>query len=104
MGKARPINLTTQKFAKAGDAGAFYSTMLNGYSIGGRVSDEDAVHLNALLLRHDEESEKRGAGIAHFSVDPAPDYPEQRCFWITRTDGSNIDFSYQHCLLKKPYD
>lgn len=49
---------------KVGDASAFYSIMLNGYPIGDRVSDEDAVHLDALLLRHDEESEKRGAGIA----------------------------------------
>lgn len=104
MGKARPINLTTQKFARVGDAGTFYSAMLNGYPIGERVSDDDAVHLDALLLRHDEETEKRGAGIAHFSVDPAPDYPDQRCFWITRTDGSKIDFSYQHCLEKKAYD
>ena len=104
MGKARSIVIDTKTFAKAGDARIFFSEMLQGYSMGDRVSDEDASHLAALLRRHDEEADKIGTGIAHISVGPAPDYINQRCFWLTRTDGSRIDFSYQHCLEKKPYD
>jgi len=104
MGKARSITIETRSFSKVGDAKEFFSGMLQRYSIGEMVSVEDAIHLKALLKRHDEEAEKIGCGIAHFSVNPAPDYPDQRCFWITRTDGSRIDISYQHCLEKKPYD
>lgn len=104
MGKARPIAISTRTFAKAGDATAHFSGILNGYSIGERVSDADALDLAALLERHDERTEKVGCGISHFSVNAAPDYPGQRCFWITRTDGTHIDWSYQHCLEKKPYD
>lgn len=104
MGKARPITIKTRTFAKAGDAKSFFSTILNRYVIGEKVSDDDAVELLALLERHDEKDEKIGVGIDYFSVNPAPDYPDQRCFWITRADGSRIDFSYQHCLEKKSYD
>lgn len=104
MGRARSITIDTKVFAKAGDARIFFSEMLQSYAVGDRVNDEDALHLTALLRRHDEEAEKVGAGIDHISVGPAPDYINQRCFWITRTDGSRIDFSYQHCLLKKSDD
>ncbi len=78
--------------------------MLHRYSLGEQVSSADSIDLIALMTRHDEEVEKVGSGIAYFSVNPAPEYPDQRCFWITRTDGSHIDVSYQHCLEKKTYD
>jgi hypothetical protein len=104
MGKARAIVLKTRTFTKHGDARDFFSAMLKRYSLGERVSDADAIELTALMARHDEEAEKVGIGIDYFSVNPAPEYPDQRCFWITRTDGSRIDVSYQHCLEKKAYD
>ncbi|QHL91628.1 DUF3223 domain-containing protein [Sphingomonas changnyeongensis] len=104
MGKARQISIRTRTFAKAGDATAHFSGMLNRYPLDNRVSDTDALDLMALLDRHDERVEKVGCGIAYFSVNAAPDYPGQRCFWITRTDGTHIDWSYQHCLEKKSYD
>lgn len=104
MGKARSITIDTMVFDKAGDAQAFFSAMLGRYGLHERVADSDAVHLTALLKRHDEADEKVGSGVDFFSVAPAPDYPDQRCFWITRTDGSRIDISYKHCLEKKPGD
>lgn len=104
MGKARPITIDTMTFAKAGDAKAFFSKMLGGYALHDRVSVDDARHLEALLKRHDEHAEKVGCGIDYFAVAPAPEYPDQRCFWIVRTDASRIDISYQHCLEKKPTD
>lgn len=104
MGKTRSINLGTRSFSKAGDARSFFSSMLQRYGIGERVSEIDAADLASLMNRHDEKADKIGCGVAYFSVNPAPEYPDQRCFWITRTDGSQIDISYQHCLEKKPYD
>lgn len=104
MGKARAILIGTRSFAKAGDARTYFSEMLGRYTLGERISDADAADLTALMARHDERVEKAGSGIAYFSVNQAPDYPTQRCFWITRTDGTHIDISYQHCLEKKPYD
>lgn len=104
MGKARSIQIDTRFFEKAGDATAFFSSMLQGYPQGARVSDADAEDLYALIKRHDEMPEKVGCGIDYFAVDAAPDYPDQRCFWIVRTDGSRIDVSYKHCLERKHYD
>lgn len=104
MGRARPINLDTRSFAKAGDATAYFSGMLKRYPIGVRVSDDDARDLRALLRRHDEEGEKVGSGVAYFCVEHAPEPYSGKCFWIVRTDDSRIDFSFQHCLEKKTYD
>ena len=104
MGKARQINLSTRQFAKSGDATTFFREMLNRYRVGARVSDADGLDLAALIDRHDEKAEKIGCGIAYFAVDAAPEPYGSQCFWIIRTDGSQIDISYTHCLDKKPYD
>ena len=34
-------------------------------------------------------------------MDKSPDYPDVRCFWLVRTDGSETDFSYRKCLREK---
>ncbi len=104
MAKARKITLETRTFDKAGDGTSFFSSMLNRYSLGEKVSDSDSRDLAALLKRHDEMKEKIGCGIAHFEVEAAPDAFSGRCFWIVRTDGSRVDFSFKHCLSAKPYD
>lgn len=104
MAKARKIVLETRIFEKAGDATIFFRTMLNSYLAGNRVSDGDADELSALLKRHDQTNEKVGAGVDHFEVDHAPDEYSTQCFWIVRKDGSRIDFSYKHCLARRPYD
>lgn len=104
MGRARQIKIQTRHFAKAGDAVAFFSAMLHRYELGEQISSEDAADLHALLMRHDEIQEKVGSGISYFTVDRAPEWENQRCFWITQINGDRVDFSYQHCLEKKPYD
>jgi hypothetical protein len=68
----------------------------------GRQSD--ALDLRALLKRHDELDEKVGVGIAHFEVAAPPDDYDGQCFWIVKTDGSRVAFSYKHCLEAKPSD
>ncbi|WP_407822157.1 DCL family protein [Sphingomonas arvum] len=79
--------------------------MLSRYKVGDEVSPEDSADLGALLKRHDEAADKIGVGVQRYEVGSAPEpFPNQRCFWIVRKDGSRIDFSYQHCLEKKAYD
>lgn len=104
MARSRKIKLETRTFEKAGDGTSFFSSMLNRYSVGDKISDTDSRDLIALLKRHDEMNEKIGVGIAHFEVEAAPDAFSGRCFWIVRKDGSRIDFSFKHCLSAKPYD
>jgi hypothetical protein len=104
MGKARKVTVGTLVFETAKDAKAFFSGMLNKYSIGSKVTDKDSGHLTALLDRHDEKLEKIGVGINHFEVDTAPVRWGGKCFWIVRSDESREDFSFQHCLERKSYD
>lgn len=78
--------------------------MLNRYSVGEVINPADTVDLIALLKRHDELEEKIGVGISCFEVAVAPDGHNGKCFWVVRTDGSRIDFSFKHCLEAKPYD
>jgi len=103
MGRAREIRIDTRTFHKAGDGTLFFREMLNRYGLVDRVDASDSVELSALFKRHDEYSEKVGVGVDHYKVDSAPDH-NTKCFWIVRTDGSEIDFSFGHCLEKKDFD
>jgi len=103
MGRSRKIVLETRTFEKVGLAAAFFSEMLNKYSIGETVSNTDALDLTALLHRHDERTKKIGVGISHFEVGLPPDYPG-KCFWLVRSNGTREDFSIKHCLALKTYD
>ena len=104
MGKSREIRIDTQTFKKAEDGTTFFRAMLGRYKVGDEVGVPDALHLTALLKRHDEMTQKIGVGIDHFEVDAAPEPFPGKCFWIVRTDGSRDDFSFPHCLKRKPYD
>lgn len=107
MGKARKISLTTRSFDTPREATSFFAAMLNRYKIGERVSAEDAAHLSALLERHDELETKVGSGIAGFEVDnPPANRPQlsKRCFWMVRSDGTKINFSFVRCLQPKSSD
>ena len=93
----KPVTIATHEFESQGDANAFFKEMLNRYEPGGRVSDEDALHLGALLERHSEYADK--VGVDHFEV--MIEHGTQ-CFRIVRADGTGTDFSYGHCIRGRP--
>jgi hypothetical protein len=72
--------------------------MLAGYPVGSIVRPNDEAVLLDLLQHHPHAHEKIGVGIKRLRIQEPPGYPGQRCFWIERTDGSRIDFSYRQCL------
>ena len=74
--------------------------MLNRYKPGERTSDEDALDLAALLVRHEEYPDKVGIGVDHFEV-MMTEHGTQ-CFRVVRTDGTGTDFSYGHCVRGRP--
>lgn len=55
-----------------------------------------ARHVNTPVSRRPHAAKKAGAGIKHFTVEPATH--GTRCFYITRADGSKTDFSYFKCV------
>jgi len=95
----KPFVTDVRTFEKKGDAREFFKTMLNRYKPGDRVSADDEKELRALLKHHTEYKAKMGPGIDHFEVMNA-DYGTQ-CFKIVRTDGTEDDFSYKHCITPK---
>jgi Protein of unknown function (DUF3223) len=100
VGRAKPIEIDTRSFTSQQQAMEFFRLMLNRYRVGDRVTSADARDLAALLKRHNEYSEKLGAGVDYFTVMVAPGF-NTNCFEIVRTDGSRVDFSYQRCVDKR---
>jgi hypothetical protein len=91
-----PVTFGPLRFDKKGDAEKHLMNMLNGYDVGDKVSDDDAVVLAAVLERHPEATDKIGSGLSHFSVRSA-DF-NTKCFWINRIDGTTEKFSFRACI------
>jgi hypothetical protein len=100
MKQGKAVELATRCFPTQSAATAFYKEMLSRYKPGDRVSDADALDLTALLERHDELAQKVGTGIDHFSVMMTEHGTP--CFRIERKDGTGTDFSYRHCITRRP--
>ncbi len=100
MARGKPVELATQSFATQNLAVRFFKAMLSRYRPGDTVNEEDALHLAALLERHDEYKEKVGCGVDHFSVIMTEHGTP--CFRIARRDGTGTDFSYRHCITQRP--
>lgn len=70
--------------------------VLHSYRSGSTLNGADAELITALIGLHPTADEKIGAGIQSIEVRRmdrgAPG------FWINRTDGTRIDFSYRRCL------
>lgn len=77
------------------EARAHFSAMLKRYKRGQQVPPgADHNDLAALLELYDETGEKRGSGIASFFLERDIEHGGMNdCFYVKRTDGSQIDFS-----------
>lgn len=75
-------------------ASSIFQSNVHGVPLG---SDEQAFAL-ALLEFHPDKIEKVGLGITSIVVNPNPDAFNTSCFWLVRSDGTEIDFSSSKCL------
>jgi hypothetical protein len=100
MARGNAVELATQRFATQNAAILFFKEMLSRYQPGDRVKEDDALHLAALLERHDEYKAKVGCGVDHFAVMMTEHGTP--CFRIVRGDGTGTDFSYRHCVTQRP--
>ena len=96
MGRAQPIEIAGNVFAKKGDALDYLKNMLNSYHPEEKVSEADAYFLTHALENHPDAIEKIGSGINGFFVRRA-DYGT-KCFWVERSDGTEEKFSYISCV------
>jgi hypothetical protein len=76
--------------------------ILNSVQLGDTVTGDDSSLIADLLYdgRHPETLEKIGSGIERIEVRAASH--GTRCFWIVRTDGSEIDFSFITAMNGQP--
>ncbi|WP_336079489.1 DCL family protein [Thalassospira sp. CH_XMU1448-2] len=95
----KSLILSTIEFNSKSDAKSFFKEMLQRYEVGEKVSNADAVHLEALLQLHTEHKDKVGSGVDYFQV--MKSQYGTPCFCIVRADGSSDDFSYGHCITPK---
>ncbi|HEY1796451.1 MAG TPA: DCL family protein [Stellaceae bacterium] len=96
---AKPFRIETRDFSRKQDAVTYFRSMLQRYRPSGKVSEEDARDLIALLKHHTEYNEKIGVGIDHFEV--MWNQYGTHCFAVVRHDGTRDDFSYIHCITPK---
>lgn len=92
---AKPVQVGQLHFPRKGDATAFFQEMLYRYELGDKVSADDATILTDLVSMHPEAADKIGTGIKSFSV-RSGDFGTQ-CFWVNRTDGTTVKFSFRAC-------
>jgi hypothetical protein len=88
------LEFPTKKAAKD-----FFKEMLARYADGEDVSEEDTAHLDKLLERHPEATQKIGCGIKRFYRQRTE--KGTSCFWLERTDGTKTEFSYPTCVDAK---
>jgi Protein of unknown function (DUF3223) len=93
------ILCTLRHAAFQSKATEFFKAMLERYRVSEKVNDDDALHLAALLERHDEYKEKIRIGVVSFSVMMTEHGTP--CFRINRKDGTGTDFSYRRCITQR---
>jgi hypothetical protein len=73
---------------------------INNYEANDRLNAEDEMFFTSLFTLHSEFAEKKGVGINYIKVQR--DFHNNRCLYICRTDGSEIDCSWVHCIQPAP--
>jgi hypothetical protein len=90
------VDLGAISFPTQRAATQFFGRMLYRYRYGDRVGEQDAQYLAMLLALHPECDAKIGCGIAWFEVSLGT-FATQ-CFYVMRSDGTGINFSYHECI------
>lgn len=96
MGRSKPITIGDKSFKTQSEANAFIKEVLNSQPLKTPIPEPHDSFLRSLLALHPRATEKIGAGVKHFTVEPA--MHGTRCFYITRVDGTRDDFSTGKCV------
>jgi Protein of unknown function (DUF3223) len=96
------FSIGTHDFRTKTDALAEVRRILNSVQLGDTVRGEDGKLIAALMYdgRHPETLEKIGSGIERIEVRAASH--GTRCFWIVRSDGTEVDFSFVTAMNGQP--
>lgn len=93
-----------REFRTRAAALSFVQQILHSVPLDSTLGGADLRFLLALFARHPEAAEKFGPGIVAVEVRTNPVFRRNRCFWITRTDGTDTDISFLECLRPTPHN
>lgn len=93
---AKPIAFGTYQFRTKKSAIEEARLRISQYEAGERLSVEDEIFFASLFALHSEFEEKKGVGIDHIKVQR--DFHNNRCLYIHRVDGTEIDCSWVYCI------
>jgi hypothetical protein len=89
---AKPLTIGTRTFDTQAAAVKFIQEVLYRHPLLAPIDGPDHAFLLDLLNKHPRAVEKIGVGVKHFTVEKAK--RGTQCFYITRVDGSRLDFSF----------
>jgi hypothetical protein len=97
---AKPIAFGNYQFRTKKSATEEARRRISNYEADDRLNAEDEMFFTSLFTLHSEFAEKKGVGISYIKVQR--DFHNNRCLYICRVDGSEIDCSWVHCIQPAP--
>src|SRR5437763_13715872 len=79
-----PIQIGPRLFSSKSEAKSFTRELISRYGDGETISGVDDTFLRDLIAIHHDAAKKIGCGIAHFTVQPDPNWGTTRHFVIVR--------------------
>lgn len=96
MGKGIPVTVNGQRFETKAALRDRVRSLISSYSVGDFLEPADLAFCLSLFRFHDEATEKFGPGIERVEV--RLDLYGNKHFQIYRTDGTDDDISWPHCI------
>src|ERR1700694_4732043 len=92
------LRINDQIFPTKEAATRYVRDLMAKYTAAEPLNAADARFVLDLLQWHRLASKKIGCGISQFLIRPAPPFFRNRAFYIIRTDGSPVEFSFVECI------
>lgn len=97
MGKAIPVTIGGEFFAKKGDLEDRIRALISKYPLSSFLDGEDQKFFLDLVKFHPRYEEKLGPGIVAMQIAMSKDH-NNHCLYIHRADGSVDDISWTKCV------
>lgn len=102
MSKSTPIIIGDEAFPSKEAAKIRVRAMIGRYSFGEHLNADDMTFCLNLFQHHTEYTNKIGVGIR--AIEVCRDEQGNRYLHLHRTDGTDIDISWVHCISPKKWE
>ncbi len=96
MGKSIPVEIHGKRFPNKTALTGYVRELIGRHHVGAWLSGDDVDFCLALFRFHPEAASKFGPGISRVEV--RLDEYRNKHFQVHRTDGTNEDISWVHCI------